>query len=100
MKSSFDKYVYRYLLTVALATLSIGTITYHALEHLSWVDAYYFSVITLTTIGYGDIVPHTSAGKIFTTFYVMVGIGIITAFISYTMRRQGEKLANRHKKGK
>jgi len=98
MKAAFDKYVYRILLALTVSVLTAGTIFYHFAEDLSWLDAYYFSVVTLTTVGYGDISPHTAAGKIFTTFYLMLGIGIITAFITYSMRRQGEKFAKRHKK--
>jgi voltage-gated potassium channel len=98
MKDSFDKHVYRILLGSALLVLTIGTIFYHYVEHFSWLNAYYFSVVSLTTVGYGDIVPRTAAGKIFTTFYVMFGIGIITTFITYSMRRREAKFVDRHKK--
>ena len=47
-----------------------------------YIDCLYFSVITLTTIGYGDIAPETTGGKIFTMFYIVVGIGIILSFIN------------------
>ncbi len=95
MKNNLDKFMYRYLLAAALFALSTGTIVYHEVEHFSWLNAYYFSVITLTTVGYGDLTPHTTAGKIFTTFYVLFGIGIITTFISLTLRRRAEKVHNR-----
>jgi voltage-gated potassium channel len=97
VKVNFDKHVYRVLLAATLGILTLGTVVYHFLEKLSWVDAYYFSVITLTTVGYGDIVPHTAAGKIFTTFYVLAGVGIITTFVSYSVRRRGAKIANHNK---
>ena len=64
----------------AVLILSGGTIFYHFIEKLSWVDALYFSIITLATVGYGDIVPHTTAGKLFTCLYVIVGIAIIGTF--------------------
>jgi voltage-gated potassium channel len=98
MKDTFDKHIYRVLLSSALLVLAIGTVFYHLVEKLSWVNSYYFSVVTLTTVGYGDLAPHTNAGKIFTTFYLMIGVGIITAFISYTLKRQGDKFANRNNK--
>jgi voltage-gated potassium channel len=100
MNTQFDKHIYRILMFAALSALTIGTVFYHLVEHLNWLDAYYFSVISLTTVGYGDITPHTSAGKLFTTFYVMFGIGIITTFISYSMRRRAEKIGNRRKNTK
>jgi voltage-gated potassium channel len=97
MNDALDKYLYRYLLSVAVLLIITGTVFYHAVEHLSWVNAYYFSVITVATVGYGDITPHTTAGKIFTAIYVLIGVGIITTFLSVRMQRRGEKVANRKK---
>jgi len=54
---------------------------YRVLEGWNWIDCLYFSVVTITTVGYGDIAPTTSAGKIFTIFYIIVGLGIILNFI-------------------
>lgn len=72
---------------VALSVIGFGSIFYHIVEKLSWLDSVYFSVITLTTVGYGDITPHTDQGKIFTIFYVIVGIGIIGTFANLLIRR-------------
>lgn len=72
---------------IAAAVLGIGTIFYHYVEKLNWIDALYFCTVTLTTIGYGDIVPHTTAGKLFTVLYVFVGIGIIAAFANLLLKR-------------
>jgi voltage-gated potassium channel len=95
MHIDFDRRAYRYLLAAALLIITVGTIFYHFKEHLSWVNAYYFSVVTLATVGYGDITPHTDAGKIFTTFYIFIGVGIITTFFTSTVRRQAHRRATR-----
>jgi voltage-gated potassium channel len=73
----------RGLLLLIVVTILIGTWFYWQFEPTitSWVDAYYFTVITLTTIGYGDFSPTIPLTKIFTTFYVFVGLGIIAGFI-------------------
>jgi voltage-gated potassium channel len=73
----------RGLLLLIVVTILIGTWFYWQFEPTitSWVDAYYFTVITLTTIGYGDFSPTIPLTKIFTTLYVFVGLGIIAGFI-------------------
>ena len=73
---------YRQLLWVSGLILIIGTLSYHYIEGWSWVDAAYFSVITLTTIGYGDFSPQTTFGKIFTIFYILIGVGVVLGFIN------------------
>lgn len=98
MQENFNKNVYRYLIALALITLTTGTIVYHLVEKFSWLNSYYFSVITLTTVGYGDLTPHTNFGKIFTTFYVLIGIGIITTFISFTMKHRAYRYSERRNK--
>ena len=42
----------------------------------------YFSVVTLTTVGYGDFAPQTDVGKLFAAVYVVVGVGILLAFVT------------------
>ena len=73
---------YRDLLVTTLVTLTGGTIIYHVLEGWRWIDCVYFSVITLSTIGYGDFSPQTDGGKLLTIFYIILGIGIILSFIN------------------
>lgn len=72
---------------ISLATLLFGAVFYHYVEDMGWLNAVYFCVITLTTIGYGDIVPKTDLGKLFTIFYVIVGVGIIATFVNLTVKR-------------
>ena len=60
-------------------TLLLGTIVYHWLEGWTYLDALYFSVITLATIGYGDFVPTTPIAKVFTMVYAVNGIVILLA---------------------
>jgi voltage-gated potassium channel len=63
---------------VALAIVTaIGAVGYVVLEGLSVGQAAYLSIITLTTVGYGDVVPHTPGGRLFTAFLVVTGLGIV-----------------------
>ncbi len=72
---------YREILITTSLVIALGSTAYHYLEGWSWLDSIYFSVITLTTIGYGDLAPVTDFGKIFTIFYVLIGLGMILSFI-------------------
>ncbi|MFA3917060.1 potassium channel family protein [Ruegeria hyattellae] len=49
---------------------------YHYVEGWSWLDSAYFSVVTISTVGFGDFSPETAAGKIFTMIYIIVGLGV------------------------
>tara|TARA_B110000503_G_scaffold138332_2_gene224321 strand:+ start:1114 stop:1458 length:345 start_codon:yes stop_codon:yes gene_type:complete len=73
---------YRDLLFTTIVILIAGTLIYHFLEGWSYIDSLYFSVVTLTTIGYGDFAPQTDAGKLFTILYIITGIGMILSFIN------------------
>ena len=84
---TFDRHIHRVLLGITGITLGIGTVVYRLIENMSWVDAYYMSVVTLSTVGYGDLAPQTAFGKVFTTFYIFSGVGILTTYIAYSMRR-------------
>lgn len=60
---------------LALALIISGTIIYSQLEGWNLVDSLYFTVMTLTTIGYGDLVPSYSLSRLFTVFYAITGVG-------------------------
>ena len=72
----------RALMIMAVVVLMIGVVFYVNVEHWSLVDAVYFSVVTLGTVGYGDITPKTDVGKIFTTFYIIFGLAVIGGFFA------------------
>jgi voltage-gated potassium channel Kch len=71
---------FRLLALLAISVLSFGTVFYHLVEKWSWVDSFYFCVVTLSTVGYGDFSPTTEASRLFTVFYILIGIGIIATF--------------------
>lgn len=87
----------------ALITLAIligfGTWAFERLEDWSFAEAFYFSVATLTTVGYGDIHPTTDGSRIFTAIYILVGVGVVIAALtsigSKYLATQEKELSNK-----
>lgn len=65
----------------AAALFVIGTVFYHYYEGMEWIDSAYFTTMTLASVGYGDHVPQTPGGKLFTIGFVVVGITTLIAFL-------------------
>lgn len=82
LRAGFRDPEFQALFALAATMLAIGTATYHATEKWSWLDSLYFSITTLTTLGIGNLYPHTVGGKIFTMVYLIIGIGILLGFIT------------------
>lgn len=69
----------RPVLIWAGSTLLWGMLIYHWLEGWSYLDALYFCVVSLGTVGYGDLTPTTPLAKAFTIIYLINGIVILLA---------------------
>lgn len=80
--------------------LVLGAIFYRQVEGWSWVDAFYFCVASLTTVGYGDLTPATTEGKIFTMVYLITGIGLFVSFGALVARHLLDERFKRDKGGK
>lgn len=74
----------RLLIQVAVATilLVIGTVGYHVIEGWSLFEGLYMTVITLATIGYGEVRVLSYEGRIFTMVLIMVGVILVGYLIS------------------
>src|ERR671911_6969 len=73
---------FRSLVFLVFLTFLIGTVFYSLHEGWGLIDSFYFSVTTLTTVGFGDPEPTTPVGKLFTVFYIFSGLGLIAGFIN------------------
>ena len=78
-----------YLLFASAAVIIIGTLLIYFIESPhensqinSYLDATWWTVATITTVGYGDVVPVTEAGKIVAIVYMFFGITILAVFLS------------------
>lgn len=83
---------FRRLLLLVVILLTVGTVFYSNVEGWGYLDSLYFCVTTLTTVGYGDLNPQTDLGKIFTIFYILVGVGILLGFINAVMHHAYRKI--------
>ncbi len=70
------------MLVIVFFLLFVGTVFYCNAENWSILDSFYFCVSTLTTVGYGDLAPTTDASKIFTSFYILTGVGVLLGFVN------------------
>jgi voltage-gated potassium channel len=80
---------FRNLFLWLFSIIVLGSWFYMRVEHWTFLNSLYFSITTLATVGYGDFYPHTVAGKIFTIFYILVGIGLLSGFIVLLAERSG-----------
>ena len=99
-KHEIDDYAFKLLALSALALVVTATVVYRWLEDWSWVDSLYFSVVAITTVGFGDLTPSTDASKLFTVAYLVIGISLFTTFLSLRFRHRAEKRARRAKSRK
>ncbi len=65
------------LLLAIVATLAIGTVGFVVIDHYPPFDAFYMTLITMTTVGYAEIHPLSRAGRIFNSLLIFFGVTII-----------------------
>ena len=83
----------RALCTLVVVQLASGTIFYHFAEGWSWLDSLYFSITTLLTVGFGDLVPTTTVSKIFTMAFLLTGAGLLVSFVALVADHLGRRPA-------
>ena len=69
-------------LFVVLFFTTVGALGMMAIEKVSFTTAFYWAVVTVTTVGYGDVTPKTDFGKIFTCVFATLAVGTVGWAIS------------------
>lgn len=97
MSSPLLRFKY-YILILALAFTS-GVVGFTILEGLSPLDSVYLTIVTISTVGYGDITAQTDAGKILEIFVILAGVGsfifVIANSIELTLGRKEANARNK-----
>ncbi|MBC6934548.1 MAG: hypothetical protein DWB42_01765 [Chloroflexi bacterium] len=86
------------LAAIALVIV-IGVVGYMLIEQMSFLDSIWATVVTLATVGYGDIVPRTPQGRVFTILLIIMGLSVFayglqasaTLIISPTVREARQR---------
>lgn len=66
------------IVVLLLVLTAIGTVGLHLIEGKGWLDCLFMAVITLTTVGYSDVIGLSPQGKVFIISYLVIGLGAFT----------------------
>lgn len=85
-------------IVILLSWIGVGTLSFHHLEEWNWIQSFYFSVVTITTVGYGDLTPTNDASRLFAAIYILIGVSIGVAalgIIGAELIRRGKSRVNK-----
>jgi voltage-gated potassium channel len=68
----------RYSLIMLVALIAFGTVGYYTFENMPFFDAFYMTIITISTVGFSEIVPLTRVGRTITVVIIILGISVGT----------------------
>jgi len=88
---------FRIVLYMLLILLVGATLFYTRIEHWSIVDPLYFSIMTMSTSGYGDLAPTTDMSKLFTVIFAVLSIGVFAMVVSKIVAIMLERKKQRNK---
>jgi voltage-gated potassium channel len=79
-QANMNRIILAIVLTVA--SLVIGMVGFSTLEHYSLIDAFFMTVTTISTVGYGEVHPLSDAGRIFVSFYILYNLVVVAYLVS------------------
>lgn len=65
-----------------VGVIILGSLGFMYLEGMTWFHAVYLTIATITTVGYGDLIPHTGPGRLLSMVLMLGGVGIALYFAS------------------
>nr|WP_246293744.1 potassium channel family protein [Desulfobacter latus] len=92
----FMKFRLKIYFAIFIVLLAVGIIGFMLFENMSLTNAIYFSIVTMATVGYGDIHPQTEIGKILTIIIIIGGVGtflsVVASITDVFVNRREEKI--------
>jgi len=79
------------LFFAVMTLITLGMLFYSSMEGWNYIDSFYFTIMTLTTVGYGDFSPTTDASKLFTAVYVLFGVYLMFYTLMFFTRYYVER---------
>jgi uncharacterized membrane protein len=97
--STSQKLAFGFLIGLIIFLLVFATFFYHFVEGWSYVDSFYFASTALTTRGFSNLAPTTTTSKLFTSFYLFLGVVLtlycLSVLIGYFIQYEQPKIKRR-----
>ncbi|MBF0451567.1 MAG: two pore domain potassium channel family protein [Candidatus Magnetomorum sp.] len=91
-----SQYQLKFYLLMFVSLIALGTCAFQLFENLSLPDAFYFCIVTIATVGYGDITPATLPGKAMAMILIIMGagtfLGVMANATEIVLDKRGKKV--------
>jgi len=85
-RSLVGRFRIRDAVIAVVIAITMGTLGFHLIEGWSILDSLYVTAQTVTTVGFGDVTPKSSQGRIFATAFMLVGVGVVLYALTTTVQ--------------
>ena len=85
-RSLLGRFRIRDAVIAVVIAITMGTLGFHLIEGWSILDSLYVTAQTVTTVGFGDVTPKSSHGRIFATAFMLVGVGVVLYALTTTVQ--------------
>ena len=80
----YSKFIISIILLLVI--ISLGTAGYHLIEGMAYFDSFYMTMITISTVGFSEVKPLSTPGRLFTIFIIVSGISVLTYTLGQAVR--------------
>jgi len=86
LRSSGRRSTVRNAVLAVVVAIALGTLAFHRIEHWSLLDSLYATAQTVTTVGFGDVTPKSTQGRVFAIAFMLVGVGVVLYALTATVQ--------------